>query len=59
MRDINRIQPTLDAIKELWLKNPDLRLCQLLWWVTDSNDPFYMEDNVIIEKCKKILNKEI
>lgn len=59
MRDINRIQPTLEAIKELWLENPDLRLCQLLAWVAEEKDPFYVEDNIIIEKCKKILNREI
>ena len=55
MRDINRIQPTLDAVKELWLTSPDLRLGQLLCWIAGQRDPFAIEDDKIIESCKKLL----
>jgi uncharacterized protein YihD (DUF1040 family) len=60
MRDINRIEPLLNDLKELWLKYPDLRLCQLLAWIANdsgwtNNDLFYLEDDVIAEQIKKIL----
>jgi uncharacterized protein YihD (DUF1040 family) len=60
MRDINRIEPLLNNLKELWLKYPDLRLCQLLAWITYesgwiNNDLFYLEDDVIVEQIKKML----
>lgn len=60
MRDINRIEPLLNNLKELWLKYPDLRLCQLLAWIANdsgwiNNDLFYLEDDVIVEQIKKML----
>ena len=44
MRDPNRIPVLLQAIKEVWEKSPDLRLCQLIQCVTGKNDSFYVED---------------
>lgn len=51
MRDVKRIQKTLDMIKEIWLKYPDLRLCQLLENVKPSNlnDMYYIEDEDLIK----------
>ena len=57
MRDINRIEPMLNDLKELWCKYPDLRLCQLLHviaiksgWM--NHDLFYLEDDVINNQIK-------
>jgi len=60
MRDINRIEPMLNDLKELWQKHPDLRLCQLLSWLAGNsgwknNDLFYLEDNVVMERIQKEL----
>lgn len=60
MRDINRIEPLLNDLKELWLKNPDLRLTQLLFMVAynlgwKNNDLFYLEDDVIAKQIKEEL----
>ena len=62
MRDINRIEPMLQSIKELWLKNPDLRLCQLLNWIAweigwKQDDLFYLEDDQLFEQIKEELSK--
>jgi len=60
MRDVNRIEPMLHNLKELWYKNPDFRLCQLLFMVASesgwlNNDLFYIEDSVIADQIKKEL----
>lgn len=59
MRDPNRIYPFLMEIATLWEQHPDLRFCQLIT-ILESNarkeytcDPFYLEDNKIIEIIKK------
>ena len=51
MRDVKRIQKTLDMIKKIWLKYPDLRLCQLLENVKPSNlnDMYYIEDEDLVK----------
>jgi len=36
MRDPARIEPILDALRERWLRNPDLRLMQLLGNLADD-----------------------
>ena len=35
MRDPDRIDPVLDKLREVWYRNPDLRLTQLLENVAD------------------------
>lgn len=52
MRDPNRINPTLEAIKKIWQQKPDMRLGQLLWMLNDGKDPFYMEDDVLVAKIE-------
>lgn len=60
MRDINRIEPIINDLKTVWLKYPDLRLCQLLHITAiktgwGSGDLFYIEDDVIAKQLKKEL----
>lgn len=49
MRDINRIKPLLSELESLWIKHPDMRLCQLIINLTRCNDPFYIEDDQLLE----------
>ena len=62
MRDPNRIEPMLKAIKELWNLVPDWRLGQLvvnLARASDFNDPFFVEDTEMmtaVEEMKKALS---
>ncbi len=45
MRDPMRIQKMLKLIEEIWEKNPDLRLCQLIGNCFHSGDHYYKEDD--------------
>ena len=60
MRDINRIEPILELVRELWTACPDLRLGQLIQnaavisgWKT--NDVFYIEDDQLANGIKKLV----
>jgi uncharacterized protein YihD (DUF1040 family) len=62
MRDPNRIPEMLQALGLVWMRNPDLRLTQLvsnaasLGGYTGDTDKFYCEDDVtfkgLIEAAK-------
>jgi len=59
MRDINRIEPILELVRELWIAYPDLRLGQLILnaavisgWKT--NDVFYIEDDQLAHGIKAL-----
>ena len=59
MRDINRIEPILELVRELWKACPDLRLGQLIQnaavisgWKT--NDVFYIEDDQLARGIKAL-----
>ena len=60
MRDINRIVPMLERIEAIWKRNPDLRLMQLLGNATGAGDPYYVEDDVLLEllKCRYTAKQE-
>ncbi len=62
MRDIKRIEPLLDKLKELWLSSPDLRFGQMIYILQQQSkiDLFNIEDdewlkiiNIAIERYKK------
>lgn len=55
MRDPKRIKPLLKALEEVWLANPDLRLGQMI--ASAANDPFYIEDKILIDKIKKLFEE--
>ena len=50
MRNPKRIPVVLRALKKYWLANPDLRLAQIIVNANFGNDPFYMEDELFIER---------
>lgn len=52
MRDPKRIEPTLEHIKQLWLKNSDMRLMQLLGNCF-TRDPYFVEDDDLLEALAK------
>lgn len=57
MRNPHRIDGTLAAIAEVWKRNPDMRLGQLLWALADG-DPFFTEDDAFLDGARyKILMK--
>jgi hypothetical protein len=53
MRDPARIEAVLSAIKEAWVRHPDLRLGQLLVIATKPQEPcpevFYIEDEQLVQ----------
>lgn len=53
MRDINRIDTILNEIKDIWKKNPDLRLGQLICNVVRDPALYYIEDEDLAEVLKK------
>jgi len=59
MRDINRIEIILDNLKIYWLKNPDLRLGQIIsnlgYKMSGNNDPFYIEDDLMLKAIEEEL----
>lgn len=59
-RDPRRIQVVLDVLKEVWEKHPDLRLGQILVNAAGEHarqgDVFYVEDDVMVEGLRRLLN---
>lgn len=53
MRDPKRIKIILKHIERIWNKCYDLRLGQLIVNVTKQNDPFYVDDDQLIEQLKQ------
>ena len=58
MRDPERIERICDLLKEVWKQYPDWRLGQLIFNLTGKYDCFYVEDNVLEEKLKGVMNSE-
>ena len=60
MRDPKRIPEILKMIQMLWEKNPELRLCQLLYAVirtpNNQGDLFYYEDDLLLEDLEAFIN---
>jgi ribonuclease HI len=55
MRDPNRIDQVMTALRNLWNTYPDLRFFQLVDLVsecTSKEDPFYLEDDKALEAIK-------
>ena len=57
MRDKNRIKSMLKELENLWLKNPDFRIGQLILAITKTKESnpelFYMEDDEFIMKLEE------
>lgn len=59
MRDPKRINKCLRKIKEVWSKNPDLRLGQLLINITPSaNSLYFIEDEQLINLLDNFYKEE-
>ena len=58
MRDIARISVLLEELDLTWRKNPDLRLCQLIYTIVKPNescpDLFYMEDEMFLKLIRSM-----
>jgi uncharacterized protein YihD (DUF1040 family) len=57
MRDVNRIEPLMRNLEQLWIKHPDMRLCQLLLMLNKGRDLFYLEDHELLELINEWLDK--
>ena len=53
MRNPDRITPILDELGRLWRKQPDMRLGQLVVAAAGTHDPFYIEDDVMLQKLRE------
>ena len=53
MRDAKRIDKILKIIAEVWKKNPDLRLGQLLLDAVNFSYLYYIEDEQLTEELQK------
>lgn len=53
MRDVNRIDGILKELAEIWKKQPDTRLGQLLLNVAQDPYLYYIEDEELINKLKE------
>jgi len=61
MRDINRIEPFMKILTEIWLESPDLRFGQLInnmFSYIASDDMFFPEDYKWLEAFKKWENRK-
>lgn len=61
MRDPNRIFPFIVRVGMAWSKVPDQRFGQLLsnffhWLSENGYDPFYMEDDEMIQKYEAYIH---
>lgn len=59
MRNPARIPIVLDAIRKVWERSPDLRLCQLIYCVTARLDQFMLEDDAFIKELNEWANKYV
>lgn len=59
MRDPNRIEPTLELLWKVWLKDPDLRLGQIIVNAVRPTEPcpqiFYAEDDKVAQGLEEML----
>ena len=60
MRDINRIEPFLDKLKELWLRYPDMRFGQIIYLLAGEiqRDIFFPEEQEWLDKIQKLIDKK-
>ena len=62
MRDMNRIPKILKELEKFWYNHPDWRLGQIVsnlnYEVMGGDDPFYLEDDLLLELLEKRNNKE-
>lgn len=52
--DPSRIKPIIDLLQKQWEEHPQMRLGQLIVNITDSTDPFYVEDDTMERRMKEL-----
>jgi len=61
-RNPERIDEVIEEVKKYWKENPDLRLGQLIFILSSKHnnidDPFYMEDDELLQTLKNINNND-
>ena len=57
MRDPKRIARILFLVGKIWIKNPDLRLCQLIGNVAPG-DNYHIEDEDLEKRLKTLYSEE-
>lgn len=58
MRDPNRIPVVLAAVQAYWEKNPDLRLGQIICNCQPMKDPFFIEEEKLLEWLLRETDRE-
>ena len=60
MRDINRIDPFLKEVGEIWKKRfPEWRFGQLMYnFICETGDPFYWEEEEFLAKLRDYLKDD-
>jgi len=58
MKDTKRINRISKLIGEIWRKNPDMRLMQLLGNCFQAGDNYYKEDEELEKRLRKIYKME-
>jgi len=58
MRNPKRIKPILDKLEKIWIKNPDLRLGQLIGNATEPIVLYYTEDDVLMSQLEDYYGRE-
>jgi uncharacterized protein YihD (DUF1040 family) len=53
MRNKERIDEILGLLSNYWKQYPDLRFGQIAVIISNQNDPFYVEDDVIIKRLQE------
>ena len=53
MRNPERIDEILKLISEIWHKNPDLRLCQLIGNCFEAGDLYHIEDDMLQKELQR------
>jgi len=54
MRDVKRIESTLNLISKIWKANPDLRLMQLIGNCFTVGDLYHVEEDELEIKLKGV-----
>jgi len=58
MRDPKQIDATINSLRAAWHRYPDMRLGQLIFYLTTEapgwteGDPFYIEDDVLAKSAR-------
>ena len=58
LRDKNRIKPFLKQFEKLWTENPDYRFGQLVSAISNVDDAFYIEDDILLKNINSFIKPQ-